>query len=82
MKIFKKLFYKSYLILKLCFFVCSKAPSKVDPLLTSEADPVASILPEHQDLGVIPGGFVAQEYISMGHFLEGPRYVSETLQCR
>jgi hypothetical protein len=69
MKIFKKLFYKAYLILKVCFSVCSKAPSKVDPLLTSEADPV------HQDLGVIPGGIVAQELISMGHFLEGPRYV-------
>jgi hypothetical protein len=76
------MFYKAYLILKVCFFVCSKAQSKVDPLLTSEADPGASMLPVHQDLGVIPGGIVAQEHISMGHFLEGPRYVSETLQCR
>ncbi len=40
----------------------------MDPLLTSEADPV------HQDLGVIPGGIVDQEHISMGHFLERPRY--------
>jgi hypothetical protein len=73
MKIFKKLFYEAYFILKICFFACSKAPSKVDPLLTSEADPV------HQDLGVIPGGIMAQEHISMGHFLEGPRYVFKVL---
>jgi hypothetical protein len=54
----------------------------VDPLLIPEADPGASLLPEHQDLGVIPGGTRKQEYIDMGHFLEGPRYTSKTLQCR
>ncbi len=48
--------------------------SEVDPLLVPKADPGASMLPEHQDLGVIPGGSRKQEYIDMDHFLEGPRY--------
>jgi hypothetical protein len=48
--------------------------SEVDPLLIPEADSVASVLPEHQDLGVIPGGSRKQEYIDMDHFLEGARY--------
>jgi hypothetical protein len=48
--------------------------SEVDPLLIPKADPGASMLPEHQDLGVIPGGSRKQEYIDIGPFLEGPRY--------
>jgi hypothetical protein len=48
--------------------------SEVDPLLIPEADSVASVLPEHQDLGVVPGGMRKQEYIDVGCFLEGARY--------
>ncbi len=46
----------------------------MDPLLIPKADPGASMLPEHQDLGVVPGGMRKQEYIDMGRFLEGARY--------
>ncbi len=48
--------------------------SEVDPLLIPKTDPGASMLPEHQDLGVIPGGTRKQEYLDISHFLEGPRY--------
>ncbi len=48
--------------------------SEVDPLLIPEADSVASVLPEHQDLVVDTGGTRKQEYMDMGHFLEGDRY--------
>ncbi len=47
--------------------------SEVDPLLIPKADPGASMLPEHHNLDVIPGSR-KQEYIDMGHFLEGARY--------
>jgi hypothetical protein len=49
-------------------------------LLILEADSEASSLPEHHDLGVIPGSAVMQDEMKIGHILEGSRYALEILE--
>jgi hypothetical protein len=52
----------------------------MDPLLILEAGSRASSLPEHHDLGVIPGSAGMQDEMKVGHFLAGSRYALEILE--
>ena len=49
-------------------------------MLILEAGSAASNLPEHHDLGVIPGTAGMQDDMKIGHILEGSRYALEILE--
>ncbi len=51
-------------------------------MLILEAGSEASDLPEHLDLGVIPGSAMMQDDMMIGHILEGSRYALEILEQR